>query len=495
MADIQTNDSYPKLVENESNELILFAEVMNSSQLSADELKQYHSYLVNHEIRWRHKVPEADPDAILGVWQETAEMDFKGKTRMYAKGTVWGETEAQQKAQTLLKKWESEGKKFGISSQIWKLLDKNEKTKAILFREASLTPFQRIEDCVVHKIYEGTDAGKTLTEMLEEVLINEDKIEGIQVEHNENAPLVVNINIGNDGAGSDSKYAQAIAAVDQAVQNLKNVAGDGLGTNIAGDQQVPEEPAPSPEEFARMKGEGSGEVPGDQIQNPNPEQGQNPEEDEDDVAKKNKQRQKLNAFEAKNNMTEQTNIAEIKLFEHKLATSEKSVSDLNSKIEAYETAKTGFKDKIKEHEVAFGEVKEKLESFEAENKVLTDKAKTTLVSNEKLQARIVELELFPKRWKLAKLAGKTNEKGIKQYFNEISDFSEKQLDVTIAALENISKTNDSKPKTGSEGITGDVNLPTGSADSEQFEALAKKFEGDPEGFLNNFAPDRYSLKK
>lgn len=511
MAEINTYDNYPKIISYEGKTMILVAEVMNSSQLTKSELQSFHKYLVNHEIRWRHQIPEANPDAILGVWIETFETDWKGKSRMFAKGKIFGETEAQQKAQALLIKWEEEGKKFGVSSQTWKLSDKNDKTVAILFREASLTPYPKIEDCLVYRIYEDTDVGKPLSKIVNEIKLSEKPIEGVEIlksediSANSGAPLVININIGSDGASIDNGYAQAIQEADAAIQKLKSLGGGiGGGSALAAEPQQEAEPAPAPEEYVEMKGQ---TVPQEQGQEQGREQvqerpignDQGSQDDEDEITKKNKQRQKLNAFEVEN-MNEKTKNVDDKLTisKYELELKEKEVVDLRAKVDSFESKLSDHEDKVKEYEVAMEAAKVKVASFETERKTLTGKVSAVIKENDGLKAKITEFGLYPKRWKLSKLAGNKTEESIKAYFNEISDFSEKQLDVTISALEKKIETekdededDEDKDKAPSLDMNestfiGEMSLPSlksGKADNEFYEDLSKKFAGDPAGFL------------
>jgi hypothetical protein len=481
--------------------MILVAEVMNSSHLTKAELQAFHKYLQGKEIRWRHAIPEFDPDSILGIWEETFETDWKGKSRMFAKGKIFGETEAQVKAQSLLKKWEEEGKKFGVSSQTWKLSDKDNNTIAVLFREASLTPFPRIEDCLVYRIYEESEIGKTLSQIVNEIKESEKTLEGVEILKNEDlsansgAPLVININIGKDGASMNDGYAQAISEVDRALENLKSVAGvGGMGgsSNLSSDPSA--EPAPAPEEYAEMKGQAQ---PKEQPMGN--EQGS--QDDEDEIQKKNKQRQKLNAFEVEK-MVENKNLDEkLTISKYELELKNNEITDLKAKIDSFEAVKSEYEDKVKEYEVAMEAAKQKLTSFEAEKKSTSEKVQAVIKENESLKHKINEFKLYPKRWKLAKLAGNKTDESIQAYFNEISDFSEKQLDVTIAALEKrveLAKNETDKKKedeeesddpsliTNENAYIGTMSLPrldAGTADNAFFEELDKKYAGDPAGWL------------
>lgn len=496
---IESYDSFPQLIENEGKELFLVAEVMNKSHLEMDLMKKFHHILVNHEIRWRHAVPEGHPDAILGVWEETFVTD---DGRMLAKGKLYGETEAQQAAQNLLRKWESEGKEFGVSSQVWKLMNKSEKVVAILFREASLTPFPRIAECTVYKIFEETEGGVKLSSLI-------NKIEKARVEENPQItvsshaggemPLFIYVNVSPSGIqGQGEEVARAIADVDQAVAALKSAANVSSG-GVPGEQGQLGEQAPSPEEFVgNTNGQQDQNLNNQNIENKNIEDEEDPEEEEsseDIMQRKNNQRRKINAYEG-SNMADKS--AEIKLFEKTIEEKEKQIVDQKASITKNEGTIGELSDKVKEYEISLNEAKEVVDKFDDERKATKEKIKTLTEENEKLSNKNKELVLFPKRYKAAKLAlnNSEDEKEIKSFIEKISSFSTEQVDTLIKSFEGLAKripqVDPNKPPK-SDAVKGDVDTQLNETSDIDIDKLAEEYQGLE--FLAKAAPDKYKIEK
>jgi hypothetical protein len=147
--------------DKDSNSLVLEVLSLTPEYLEKDLIKEFYQSLEGKEIRWRHVQPELFTGSFLGTTLKTW-LDDSGNLMSHIK--IDGDTEEQKKAQKWIKEQFEKEEKVGVSVGFIRIMDDDEKTTKVFFREQSITPFPHCDECGVVKIVTNEDKDKEVVE-------------------------------------------------------------------------------------------------------------------------------------------------------------------------------------------------------------------------------------------------------------------------------------------------------------------------------------------